>query len=143
MTLLCKCCNKEKPFGAFSKHIGCISGYDISRCKACKKSKVDWNAVPLNKRIYNRAKSRATKRNIEFNLELEDIILPDKCPVFGTTFIYNDKDYTYSIDRINPSLGYIKGNIMIISNKANRIKNNASVKDLENILKYLKECEIN
>ena len=142
MTLRCKCCNKEKPFGAFSKHLECKSGYDISRCKACKKSKVDWKAVPLEKRILNRAKARAIRKGLPFNLEVSDIVLPEVCPIFGTKFIYNDKELTYSLDRIIPSLGYIKGNIMIISNRANRIKNSSTIEELEKVITYLKACEV-
>lgn len=92
--------------------------------------------------MYNRVKARAKKYNLEFNLELSDIVLPEVCPVFNHPFIYGDVDWTYSIDRRDCSKGYVKGNIFIISNKANRIKNNASLEDLELLVKYLRACEV-
>ena len=101
MNFVCKKCGKKKDSSHFSKHSGCKSGYDISRCKYCKKSEYDWSQVPLNKRIFNRAKSRAKKKGWDFNITLSDIIIPEKCPVFNNPLIYGDLDWTPSIDRIN------------------------------------------
>lgn len=72
----------------------------------------------------------------DFDLDLEDIVIPDVCPVLGHRFIYGDSDWTYSIDRVDNELGYVKGNIAIVSNKANRIKNSATKKELEAVLSY-------
>lgn len=49
------------------------------------------------------------------------------------------KEDSYSIDRLIPELGYVKGNVVVISYKANTIKNNATVDDLEKVLAWLKE----
>lgn len=145
MNLICKKCGKEKDCNSFSKHKGCRSGYDISACKHCKRSVRDWSKVPLQKRIYNRIKSRCSKNNIEFNLELEDIIIPEKCPILNKPFVYGDTNWTYSVDRINNSKGYIKGNIQIISNRANRLKGDFTINEFQKITNYLEgnACEIN
>ena len=135
-TLLCKTCDKHRPESDFSRHKDCVGGFDTSRCKPCKKAKADWSKVPLEKRIYHRAKSRAKKKGRDFNLELDDIVIPDVCPVLGHKFIYGDTDWTYSIDRVDNNLGYVKGNVVIVSNKANRIKNSATRKELEAVLSY-------
>lgn len=140
--MICKTCNKDKPETAFSKHAECVSGYDNSRCKACKKSMWDWNAVPYERRMYNRTRARAKRKGIEFTLELSDIVFPELCPVFKMPFIYGDTDWTYSIDRRDNSKGYIKGNIVIMSNRANRIKNNATIGELEQVISYLRTCEV-
>lgn len=86
-------------------------------------------------------KSRAKKSNIPFNLEHRDIIIPPICPVLGIRLEINSGhsgENSPSVDRIVPELGYVKGNIKIISNKANSIKNNASIQDLEKVLEYVK-----
>jgi len=136
--LTCKCCSKEKPAKYFSKKIDCLLGYDTSRCKDCKKSKIQWTKIKLEKKILNRTRTRAKQKGIDFNLEINDIIIPEKCPVYDHVFIYNDIDWACSIDRIDPNIGYVKGNIQIISNKANRLKNNATIEDIEKLLTWMK-----
>lgn len=140
MTLLCKACGEEKGSSSFSAHSGCVSGYDTSRCKSCKKSAYDWAQVPIERRIYNRIKTRAKHKGIEFNLSLEDIVLPSECPVFRVPFDYGHPDWTYSVDRIAPDKGYTKGNILIVSNKANRIKSDATPEELRIVAEFY--CEI-
>jgi len=141
VVLKCRSCNRDKLAEDFSKHGSTMNGFDTSSCKQCKVSKHKWSNVSIQKRIFNRIKSRASRKNIEFNLELSDIIIPEKCPVYNHIFIYNDTDWTYSVDRIDNSKGYTKENIQIISNKANRLKNNASVEDIEILLNWMKLTE--
>lgn len=94
-------------------------------------------------RLLNNARNRAINKNLEFNLTIDDIIIPKECPILETPFVMGKKgDYMYtpSIDRIDNSKGYIKGNIQIISMKANTMKNSASTEELQkfckNILRY-------
>ena len=68
------------------------------------------------------AKSRSVKKGLEFSLTEKDIVIPKVCPVFRTNFTTTGRKYTPSIDRIDPSKGYIPGNIQIISQLANAIK---------------------
>ena len=80
------------------------------------------------------------------NIELKDVIIPEKCPVLEIPFIQGikgDYQYTYSLDRIDNTKGYIKGNIQVITNKANSMKNSATIDELkvfcENMLKIINE----
>ncbi len=73
------------------------------------------------KRLFKYAKARAIKKNIPFNIELSDIILPEVCPILNVRFS-NEQKYSYSIDRIKPELGYVKGNIQVVSQLANAMK---------------------
>lgn len=90
------------------------------------------------------AKKRAIKKGIEFSLTKEDIIIPDKCPLLGVEFVIGTKenyDFTPTIDRIDNTKGYIPGNIQIITNKANSMKNSASFEMLQNFITAIKDNE--
>ena len=98
------------------------------------------------RKLYNSAKSRSKRYNIPFNIELKDVVIPEKCPVLEIPFIQGikgDYQYTYSLDRIDNTKGYIKGNIQVITNKANSMKNSATIDELkvfcENMLKIINE----
>jgi hypothetical protein len=138
----CRKCGEIKPFSAFHKHKQCAQGINTV-CKECRKplSTANWNNTSEEYKIWHRAKSRATKKGLDFNLEISDIKIPKVCPVFKVPFDKTSNDYTYSIDRIDPREGYVKGNVMIISNKANRIKSDASRKEIEQVLSYVYGCE--
>jgi hypothetical protein len=93
--------------------------------------------------LFLRTKKRALKNNLEFNLDISDINIPETCPILEVPLVIGTKeDYEYSpsIDRIDNEKGYIKGNIQIISKKANSMKNSATLEELhkfcKNILRY-------
>lgn len=88
--------------------------------------------------IYNRIKSKAKRLNIPFDISIEDIIIPDKCPIFNTPFVFGIKHiHNASLDRIDPSKGYTKGNIDVISVRANSIKNDATPDELRQVADYV------
>lgn len=83
-------------------------------------------------------KKRAKRKGIKFNLTLGDIKVPEVCPVLGIKLErHKAKGFAPSIDRINPSLGYTKDNIRVISDRANTLKNNMTVEECKLILKDL------
>lgn len=127
----CRKCNEIKLFSDFHKNENGKQLFGLaSDCKQCRKekSKSDWAIKKKNvkKIILDRARSRAIKNKINFSINESDIVIPEKCPIFNHEFIVGDVDWTYSIDRIDPNKGYSPENIIIVSNKANRIKNNAT-----------------
>lgn len=93
-------------------------------------------------RLLTEAKYRAKKRGLEFSIELEDVVVPMVCPVFGIEMRScgnggGPGDSSPTLDRIDSSKGYVKGNVWVISGKANRIKNNATLQDLRNLIAAL------
>ena len=84
------------------------------------------------KQLLHGIKCRCKKKNIPFNLEIEDIIVPEVCPILGIALVVGGEcfDNSPSVDRLIPALGYVKGNIIVISNRANRIRNDASSTEL-------------
>lgn len=77
------------------------------------------------------AKARAKHDDLPFDLVLEDIIIPSVCPYMGVPFVMNDKQLAASLDRIDSTKGYTKDNIQVISYLANRMKNNATIEQLQ------------
>ena len=92
------------------------------------------------KLIVRWAKTRANKNNVPFDIDEDYIkkIWPKHniCPIFKIKLEQGNLDKTPSLDRIIPKLGYVKGNVQIMSHKANRIKNNATFEELVIIGKY-------
>lgn len=75
------------------------------------------------------ARTRASLQELPFDLEEEDVIIPDVCPYLKVPFVKGTL-YAPSIDKIIPELGYVKGNIEVISRKANMMKLNATPEEL-------------
>lgn len=86
------------------------------------------------------SKYRSAKKNIPFDLIPEDIEVTLVCPVLGFKLEYGggkNNDKGPSLDRFIPSLGYTKGNVRIISNRANTLKRDGTVSEMRKILKYM------
>lgn len=101
------------------------------------------------KKQFGDLKGRARAKGIPFSIELKDIERPEFCPVLGTKLNYGINHNTEetkwkkhpnraSFDKVIPSLGYIPGNVFIISLEANRLKSNASLEQLESLVAYMK-----
>ncbi len=87
-------------------------------------------------------KRRAKKSNEPFNLDIDDIDVPEFCPALGLRLDWEAglrADNLPSLDKVIPKLGYIKGNVRMISFRANRLKNNATLSDIQGILSYMKD----
>ena len=96
------------------------------------------------KRLLQHLKQSAKRRGLDFNLTesyLENLSFPITCPILHVPLEYGKREYSEfkpSIDRIDSTKGYVKGNIQILSIKANRAKNNLSKEELEKFALYYK-----
>jgi hypothetical protein len=113
--------------------------------KICNKRSLDWfhNFRTNNpeKYLFKHAKKRARLKGLEFDLSEEDIIIPEYCPVLGIKLkfgINSDKNSSPSIDRIDNAQGYLKHNIRVISHRANTLKRDATLEEIEKVFKWLK-----
>lgn len=102
-----------------------------------------WVQEKYEKHLINQVRHRCKKKGIPFNLEVEDIIIPSHCPVLGFPLkrAIGEKSNKYdspSLDRIDPGKGYIKGNVMVISQRANVMKNDATKEELELFADWVK-----
>ena len=89
------------------------------------------------------ARFRAKQENVPCSITEHDFDIPEHCPILGTPLKPNFgrggwKDDSPSLDKIIPEKGYIPGNIAVISFRANRLKNNASLEEIEKVAAWLK-----
>ena len=112
-----------------------------STCNKCRyKKQAEWKRNHPKVRLVNFAKHRAKINNLPFNITADDFEFPEYCPVLNIKLELGKKklhDASPTLDRIIPELGYVKGNVKVISYKANRIKNNGSLKDLKLVVQYM------
>jgi len=142
--------NRRRPDGHQSRCKDCINT-PLFKKKAREKSarwrednpgryKI-WQQSHRELRMVDRARSRAKRDGIAFDITVEDISIPEFCPILGLRLGFNDdrqQENSPSLDRILPELGYVRGNIWVISHRANRIKNDATLAELEMLVAALK-----
>jgi len=95
-------------------------------------------------RLLYHARRRAQRREIPFALTVEDITVPDLCPVLATPLYCAagqpaQGPNSPSLDRIDPARGYVPGNVRVISAKANAIKSNATPAELLRVACFVQE----
>jgi len=139
----CTLCKTEKQLNAFHKSSRNKLGRD-DRCKDCKSetAREKYRKHPF-KYLNNLKKSYCKKNNIPYDLDEEFLsgIWTGVCPVFNVALVMFDKksDNSYALDRLDPSKGYVKENVLFISARANRIKYDATIEELEKIVLYMKK----
>jgi hypothetical protein len=90
---------------------------------------------PWNDKLKS-AKKRADEAGVHFNIDRDYLnsIRVTHCPALGIELKYTENSRIYddsaTLDRIIPKLGYVKGNVQILSYKANRMKSNATSDEL-------------
>lgn len=91
------------------------------------------------KTMWVAAKHRAKIKNIPFDIHVNDIKIPKICPVLGIPLIAQKgkpSDNSPELDRIVNEKGYVKENVLVVSRKVNRLKSNANIKDLFDIVAF-------
>lgn len=137
----CSKCDIVKSVNQYRKDKHRLDGWH-SQCKECEKKYKQANPMTIQTgNMFRKAYERAKAKNLPFNIDNEYIrsIIPSHCPIFGMPLewsilrgnSHNTLPNSPSLDRIDPTKGYIKGNVWIISQKANQIKSNATHEELK------------
>jgi len=92
--------------------------------------------------LHTQLKHRAKVRGQLFTIKITDLLpLPEYCPVLGIPINYGHlklgRDHRPSIDRRDNSKGYVPGNVAVMSWRANRTKNDASLDELRSVVSWL------
>lgn len=95
-------------------------------------------------KMWGKAKQRAKEKGVPFTIKRADVIIPTHCPVLGLrlqtgggTGKFGESSPT--LDRIIPELGYVPGNVAVISWRANRIKNDGTADELQKIADWIRD----
>lgn len=94
----------------------------------------------------NNARTRAKRKGVPCTITIDDVPpIPDTCPVLGIPLRINNtaaQGDSPSLDRIVPELGYVPGNVMWISNRANSIKNDATPTELRAVADFYENLHL-
>lgn len=119
----CLTCEKTKHHNVYSKN------KQEHLKKAITYRENNWGMKMLNQARYS-----AKRKNLPFNLDENDIVIPTHCKYLNILLTQNLGSGVVwsntSLDRIDSSLGYVKGNVEVISRKANTMKNMATAEEL-------------
>jgi len=102
-----------------------------------------WRSRNPSRYLYNQAKRRSRERNIFFDISPEDIVIPVYCPVLDIPLVMGrglkggPTHNSPSIDRIDPKKGYTPDNIRVISWRANSLKADATLRELQVLVEDL------
>jgi hypothetical protein len=93
--------------------------------------------------LVDRTRNAAKKRELSFDLSEEDFTIPTDCPVLGIPLRLRDggSDNAVSVDRLDNQLGYVRGNVAIISNRANKIKGDSTLAEVEAVIAWVRKVQ--
>lgn len=137
----CTGCKKDLPRSMFTLMRHHVDGLS-SVCRECasKRSAANEKREP-RARMLRCARARAKKKGFQFAITIDDIVIPTHCPVLGIPLFPGKGTFTDnspSLDRINNDLGYISGNVRVISYRANSLKSDGTLTEMKLIIEDLR-----
>lgn len=116
------------------KYLSDMKEYRKTNYRKIRERQKEWKARNPAKYLLQNCRLRAKKLGLDFDLSPEDISVPTHCPYLGceltTRFEEGFVPTNMSVDRIDNSKGYVKGNVQIVSRRANSMKSDASPEEL-------------
>lgn len=107
--------------------------YQIRTLDRFAERSANWNKANHAGVLLRAARQRAKQKELPFDIDVSDIVIPDLCPILGIPLTRGDgrkEGNSATLDRIVNDLGYVKGNVWVISSKANTMKSNANREEL-------------
>lgn len=91
------------------------------------------------KYILTRTRSNSKPRGLECTITIEDIYIPEFCPILNIKLdqVRSGSRYAPSLDHVDNTKGYIPGNVRVISRRANDLKGDLNLKEVLAIVTYL------
>lgn len=92
--------------------------------------KYKFGSIEHKKSMFANAKYRAKCLGIEFKLNVQDLNIPESCPVLHIPLSAGNgqggSHNSATLDRLDPSIGYTVDNTAVISMQANRMKSDCT-----------------
>ena len=102
----------------------------------------EWHHKNPEKSLLQTARVRARRKGLSFEIDISDVVIPTICPCLGIQLVWKNDTLKQgsdpnhpTIDRIDPTKGYVKGNVWVISWRANRLKSDATLQELRQLVK--------
>ena len=137
-----KTCERYGLVNGSTTSCGCVRRETtISFNKTKKKEVGTRKADDRRYKMFHNAQHRAKRKGIPFTITIDDIIIPETCPLLGIPLVStNDKrdPRNPSLDQKEPGKGYTPDNIWVVSSRANWIKCDATLQELELLVENLK-----
>ena len=90
-----------------------------------------WATKNRHRILWAQARRRAAIAGMDFNIEPSDVVIPDVCPILLSPI------KRPSLDRVDNTKGYVKGNVAVISMEANRMKSDHTIETLQRVIAYI------
>jgi hypothetical protein len=142
----CSKCGEAKPRERFGKNTTKSDGMQ-SECKVCdaaRNASYRGTGEGWARQTLSKAKRRAEKRGVPCTITVELLLTlrarSTRCPALGLELKYADgprAPNSASLDCIHPALGYIPGNVIVVSHRANTIKSDATAEELQRVADFV------
>lgn len=100
-----------------------------------------WRRTNYTRVMLVTARKRALRDGVPFSICEADVDIPLRCPVLGRKLQKEGArggPWSPTLDKFIPKRGYVKGNISVISHRANRLKSDGSLKEHEALVKWMR-----
>jgi hypothetical protein len=118
-------------------------GHVASVCQKCHNKQTNgFKTYNPKQRMMASARTRAKACGLPCTVTHRDFEIPEYCPVFGIKLEFGtsaNHNASPSLDRILPHLGYVPGNIAVISHRANQIKNSGTAEEHRQIANWIED----
>lgn len=129
-----------KCLAATKRYADANPAYTAAKASASKRASERDRSKRSMRRAVNDSRARAKLAGIPHAISILDVAVPETCPVLGVPLEFSTGKKAHnspSIDRMRPELGYVAGNVRVISHRANVLKNNGSLDEMRRVVQDL------
>ena len=133
------------PYKDKAKRLECVRNYRKNNLPLYAERQKKYYDKNPETYLYLFAKGRAKRKGTPFTITKADIVIPEFCPALGIPLhrgARGDCDNAPSVDRVDNALGYTPDNVRVISRRANTLKGDSTIEEMEAVVAYLQEKSV-